>query len=398
MTSNRKKWRIAFVLAVLTSVLVTWFLWGKSIGKRRALCEAAFASGNWEELKSEATDWTLADADSGEAWMFLARAHQQLGDLEESVAALRKVPKTSPKSGTAQLAIVELYFGPLNKPQLGAEVCEEILKDNAESVTARQRLIFFLAMTRQRVRMIEQIRTAMKLRTEPKESYTYLFFADSLPFTNAAALNAHWLAGSPDSELFEVARAVYLAETLDIGVSQDNREQALAAEKALSEKETRMRELLEKYPHNIELLAYFLNRARLFGDLERVVELMSKAPVESESDNRFWRIKGWIHARRGEPQEAESSYRKAIELHPLDWGTRSLLAQLLQQEQRLEEASQLRELVEQANKLRRDIEVLPSADQLTIVIVQGLADYAGACGDQLYADCLSRRLRQQTSL
>lgn len=398
MASDYKKWRIVIVPVVLTIIPIAWFLSGKSIEQRRNLCQAAIASGQWEELRLEATEWTHVKPDSADAWMFLARAHQRLGNLDEAVASLQNVPKTSRQWNTAQLAIVELSFGPLNKPQLGAETCEKILNHNPESVVARQRLIFFLAMTRQRVRMIDQIRIAMKLRTESKEAYTYLFFADSLPFTNAASLNSQWLAGSPGSELFEVGRAVYLAETLDTGVSLDNRERALAAEEALSEKETRMRELLEKYPHNIEILAYHLNRARLISDLDRAVELMSMAPVESESDSRFWRAKGWIHARRGETGEAESSYRKAIELHPLDWGTRSLLAQLLQQEQRLEEAAQLRQLVDQANKLRRTIEVLPSADQVTIAVIRDLIDYAEACGDQLFAESLSDRLKQQTSL
>lgn len=398
MTSKRTRRQIAVLSGVLSLCLIVWFLSSKSIGSRRKRCQEALVALNWEQLRSEATEWTLVDEESAEAWTFLARAQERLGDYEGAVESLRRVPKTSPEASTAQLAIVELSFGSLNKPQFGAEMCEEILKQDPESVTARQRLIFFLVMTRQRARMIDQIRTAMKLRTESKDSYIYLFFADYLPFTNAAELNRQWLAGTPDSELFEVGRAVYLAETLDAGVSLDNREGALAAEEALAEKETRMKELLEKYPHNIELLAYHLNQARLVGDLNRAVELMSMAPLESESDNRFWRIKGWIHSLRGENEEAESSYRKAIELHPLDWGTRTLLAQLMQQQQQLQEASQLRQIVKQANELRREIEVLPSADQIPISSIRKLIDYATACGDQLYAESLNRRLKQQTSL
>jgi tetratricopeptide (TPR) repeat protein len=249
-------------------------------------------------------------------------------------------------------------------------------------------------MTLQRVRLVRQIRTALEAGTAPPEAFVYLFFADTLHFANGAALNSRWLLGDPESELFEVGVAVFISQTLDASISMDDREAAQAARHAFARKGQVMEQLLLKYPHNTELLAYHVRENVLTGNVSRVVELLAQAPVEAEEDNRFWRFKGWVHAQRGEVLQAERGYRRAIELQPLDWGTRHLLAELLQQQQRFEEVEQLRELVDRANVLRRALHAAPSALLVPRETLVQLASYAADCGETQMADALRRRIQQ----
>jgi tetratricopeptide (TPR) repeat protein len=345
-------------------------------------------------LEAQSRRWIHLAPQSGEAWVFLAEALQQQRKFEQAAACFEQVPAAAPEAESALLAKVDLEFGPLNRPRDGARTCELILQRNPQSLVAQQRLIFFLTMSLQRSRMIHQIREALRSGTEPRESYVYLFFADSLHFANGAELNGHWLTGDPASELFEVAEAIFIAETLDASISMDDREAAQLAQRALAQKGPVLEELLRKYPHNLELLAYQLRDSMLIGNIDRAVELLAQAPADAEGDNRFWRVKGWIHAQRGELDEAERNYRQALELHPLDWGTRHLLAELLQRQQRFPEVAQLRDLVQRANELRRAIHLAPAASQVPPETMIDLADYARDCGETQMATALRRRLEQ----
>jgi tetratricopeptide (TPR) repeat protein len=258
---------------------------------------------------------------------------------------------------------------------------------------ARQRLIFFLAMTLQRSRLQNQIRAAIDSESEPPEAFVYLFFLDSLHFSNATIWNGQWMQGNGDSELFEVAQAVCIAQTLDTSISMDDREESLAARRALEKKGPVMDELLERYPHNIELLAYHLRENVKSGNVGRVLSLLSHAPVESESDGRFWRYKGWVNFQRGELTAAEVAYHRALELHPLDWATRHFLAELCQRQQNFQGAGRLRELVSRANELRRALHAAPSAREVPEDVLRKLVRYAADCGDTQMADALQRRLQ-----
>jgi tetratricopeptide (TPR) repeat protein len=365
-----------------------------SIGGLRRLCRDAVRARQWSALQASSERWTAIAPESGEAWVFLAEACQQQQQFEQALQCLDRVPESAPEAEAALTAQMELQFGPLNRPREGAETCERILSRNPQSLVARQRLIFFLTMTLQRVRLIHEIRRALDSGTEPREAYVYLFFADSLRFDNGAELNGQWLSHDPESELFEVGEAIFIAETLDASVSMDDREAAQAARRALARKGPVMEQLLKKYPHNAELLAYQLRESVLTGNVSRAVELLAQAPADAEEDNRFWRFKGWVRAQRGELAAAESDYRHALELHPLDWGTRHLLAELLQRQQRPEEVARLRELVNRANALRRAIHLAPSASRVPPPTLVELATYAADCGDAQMAAALRHRLKQ----
>ncbi|MFT5325773.1 MAG: tetratricopeptide (TPR) repeat protein [Planctomycetaceae bacterium] len=384
-------------LTCLGAVMFAGRFWASlshpSVDELGRLCEAASRRQQWTTLQEHAERWTGIEPHNGNAWMYAARAKQQQRKYDQAAICLTRVPDDSPEFQSAQFAQVELAFGPRNRPREGASVCELILARDPQSRLARQRLIFFLAMTLQRSRLQTQIRAAINSESEPPEAYVYLFFLDSLHFSNATIWNGQWIQGNVDSELFEVAQAVCIAQTLDTSISMDDREESIAARRALEKKGPVMDELLERYPHNIELLAYHLRENVKSGNVGRVLSLLSQAPEESESDGRFWRYKGWVNFQRGELTAAEVDYNRALELHPLDWATRHFLAELYQRKQNFQEAGRLRELVRRANELRRTLHAAPSAREVPEKVLRKLVGYAADCGDTQMADALQRRLR-----
>jgi hypothetical protein len=398
---KKKSWIIVMcALGVALMAFACWLVetWSQpSYDSLRRQCQRAAQLRKWDQLLDISTKWSSRDSLSGEANVYQAEAFRGRGEFEQASARLAKVPRTAPEFASAMQALMDLQFGSLNRPRDGALTAEKILQEHPDAKVAQQRLIFFLTMTLQRSRLNQQIRSAFDADAEPREAYVYLFFLDSLFFANGAELNGKWLSGEPDSELFEVGEAVFIAETLDASVSMDDREASQAAQRDASRKAAVLETLRQKYPHNAELLAYQIRQCTLTANVTDAVKLLAQAPAEAERDNRFWRYKGWVHAQSNEPQEAEAAYRQALKLHPLDWSTRHLMAELLQRQQRLNEVGQLRKLVSRANEIRRVIQRAPSARQIPAGVMSQLADYAGDCGDSQTASILRRRIQQHSS-
>jgi tetratricopeptide (TPR) repeat protein len=189
-------------------------------------------------------------------------------------------------------------------------------------------------------------------------------------------------------------QAILSAESLETTFSMDDRENAEAIRRAIAEKSPVMEKLLEKYPHNTELLAYSIRQLMQKGDVSSVVRLLGMATVEAEDDHRFWRFKGWAHAEQNQIDEAEKAYRRAIELHPLDWNTRHMLAEILQKKQQYDEVKTLRGLVSRANDLRRALQVTSNEGQVSAATLMELASYASDCGERQLAKSLRRNLSQ----
>lgn len=354
----------------------------------------AMEAKDWRQCETTAVRWATIAPESGEPWLLLAETQRRQHKYQLALNCLDRIPLTSPESESGLVARMELQFGPLNRPADGAETCETILERNPQSSLARQRLIFFLAFTLQRTRLVHEIRVAVDAGNEPIEAYVYFFFADSLLFSNAVELNSRWLKGDPESELYEVGEAVFTAESLDLSVLLDDRDAAQLTRRSAARKAAVMEKLLAKYPQNTELLAYNIRQHIQTGDVAKVVELLAHSTVEDEIDHRFWRFKGWVHAQRQQGAEAEKSYRRAIELHPLDWSTRNLLAELLQQQERFEEVKTQRDLVARGNDLHRQLRHAPNTQQVPYDLLIRLAEYARDCDEVQISESLFRRLQQ----
>lgn len=389
---QRIRFRIVVVIGVLLAVAaVVWQFRGANYAE---LCHQAVEQRQWKQLSRLSQAWSDAEPDDAESWMYRAEAARQQGDLVSTNDFLGKVPPTSPFGVRALEARIELQFGPLNQPLAAVESCQALLQCDPASKVAHQRLIFFFAFTLQRQKLIEEIREAVTLRCEPREAYGYLFMADSLVLSNAGSQNARWLESDPTSELFAIAQAVHIAETLEGQIPRDDPEILSTMKEAIERRDRTLQDLLQKYPHNLELLAFFLRQAVERGDVARVNELLFQSPAEAEFDNRFWRYRGWLLQSDNDFSEAESAYRQALKRHPLDWTTRHLLAGLMRRKGDLAEAGRLEQLVLRANQLRRQFQQQETMRKIPPPVLKELAEYAAQCQDPLVAESLRSQMNR----
>lgn len=389
---QRLGFRIAVIVSVvLAAAVVAWQFRGTNYSE---LCRKAVEQRQWTQLARLSQAWSDAEPGNAEAWMFRAEAARQQGDLVSANDFLGKVPPKSRFGLRALEARIELQFGPLNQPLTAVESCQALLQRDPDSKVAHQRLIYFFAFTLQRRKLIDQVRDAVARRCEPREAYTYLFLADSLRLSNAGFQNEHWLESDPTSELFSVAQAVHIAETLEGQTPRDDPVVLARVKESIKRRDRTLKELLQKYPHNLELLAFFLRQAVEQGDVNRVSDLLSQAPIEAESDNRFWRYRGWLLQSHDDLAEAEEAYRQALKLHPFDWGTRHLLAGLMRRKGNLVEAGHLEQLVMQANPLWVQLQQQETVRRIPPKLLNDLATYAEGCQDQLIAESLHAQLQR----
>ena len=397
-----KRWKIAIVL-LLAAVTIAGarpasrWRWERRREAFRAECRAARDGRRWNDLQRLAADWAARDAESADAWMFLAEAAEARRDWQAEVENLARVPETDPKALPAFIEQAKLEFGPLNRPLAGEEVCQKLLRLEPRTTFAHQRLIQYYAISLQREKLVRQIRLAIDQQREPPEAYIYLLLLNTLRMLNGVESNQKWLESYPDEEIFAVARAIQIPEPTDdkAGVPPEELD---ATRRASAGKLKLVDFLLEKYPTNLELLAYKIDQSTMLGEVDRAAELLSRVPESGERDSRFWRFKGWLHETADELPEAEAAYKQSLEIFPLDWNAWNRLSVIYRRLKNVEEVGRLTGLVEQAQSLRKQIRALRSTEEVTLEILSDLAKYARDCGAVWMADPLDRRVRQRKGL
>ena len=400
MTVNRGS-RIAIVL-LLASVAASGagpasrWMWNRRRAAYAAQCRAAREGRKWDELQRLAGEWSRRDPQSADPWLFLAEASEGQRDRPATAAALARIPDSDPRAPQALVELAKLEFGLLNRPFEGEATCQRLLRLEPRAAFAHQRLIQYYALTLQREKLVQQIRFAVDQKREPPEAYVYLLLLDSLRMGNGMKFNEIWLEAHPDEEIFVVARAIQVREPHDeqAGVTPDELD---AARRASAGKLKLIESLLEKYPANLELLAYEIEHRINTGEIDRVTDLLSRAPEEAERDSRFWRFKGWVHETLDELPDAEAAYRQALQTHPLDWNAWNRLAVVYRRRQNPREVERLATLVEKARELRIKIRKLAAAELVTPEILADLQDYARKCGVDWLVEALERRSGQVPS-
>ena len=128
------------------------------------------------------------------------------------------------------------------------------------------------------------------------------------------------------------------------------------------------------------------------GKIDRVADLLARAPEAAEGDSRFWYFKGWVHEVLDELPDAEAGYGQALVINPLDWNARNRLAGCSRRWHDHREVERLTALFEQAQELRTKMRDLPGAERVTPEILTALSDYARKCQADWLAGAIDRTL------
>lgn len=367
-----------------------WRAW--HLGALESNCRRALEAKKWDELADFGRRLSWWQPGRAAPWMFRAQAAHEKGDLSDAAFYLNQLPDRDPKTPEALVERAALLFGPLNQP-LEAEVSlRRALRLNPTIVEAHRRLIFFYAFTLQRKKMVDQIQSSIEWDCDLPETYLYLISQDWLSFGNAYEMNTKWMQSDKESELFLVARVIY--RVTSFGLEQQPGELAAPDDdkSGIPYHERALADYFQRFPSNLELLAYYLKQASNDGDVERVAKLLATAPPESADDGRFWRYKGWLHDARGESSEAETAFRNAIRINAYDFVARHQLASVLRKAGKGAEVEQLERLYEEGKALRQTILELPDVQKAPRSVLWKVVEHATHCGQSEIAQKLARRL------
>lgn len=344
--------RLGVVLLVLAACasgglwLIGYFK-RSSIQQLQEQCQDLRGEKNWSELAEVSKRWTSAEPGSADAWLFRSEAAEGLQEWAAMADYLGHVPRTDRRAAGSLLRKSIVEFEKLNLPWQGIKTCDEVLELEPRVMVAHKQTIFFFMMSLQRAEAVRRIRRAIRVRRESPESYVFLVSANWLYPGSLYRTNNHWLQSDPDSEIFQVARAmqVYSSDAKNDPGQTHNFEHVPPPE-----------ELFQKYPHNIELLAYFLNNGMANGELERVEELLEAFPADiAETDARYFRAKAWCEDVRGEFDQAEQSLKRAYSLDRYWWHIHFQLHDLYRRLGRLDESEQFFKIYKISKELSTEI-------------------------------------------
>jgi tetratricopeptide (TPR) repeat protein len=387
---RRPVWVLRLIPAALVlGLLATGGYWWQRQSLQSAIkqCQAALLARRWDDARYWADQWTQLRPADASGWFARAEAARQQKDWTATEESLARVPVNDARYLRSQAMRADLVLEELRDPHRSIQIWNDLLKIAPSSDRAHQRLIYLYAMTLQRSAMGEQIRKAIRVRAEPPEAYGYLMAMNALVFSDGFPRVSQWLRQHPDDETLRVAQAVFAARTNPSkGQRMFGVGDGLTANLYLIEK------CRADYPHNLEVLSYFLEAAIGQAEFSRVGELLQGLPATAETDSRFWRYRGtWLDSQR-RPAEAAEAFRKAIELYPLDWRSHhelGIVARVLQQP---DLAARHAELGQRGKQLERRILELPNAAQADEPLMRELFQYALDCGDSDMAQGLDFRL------
>ena len=353
-------------------------------------CIAATKEQQWERLGLIATKWLAWDPRSNDAHVYLAESEFQAGRLQEAADLLGNVTDDYHGAVAALIFRGEMLYDDLHLPYEAEQTWQRILTIDPGNTHAHQRLVHFYALSLQRSRMVDQIRRSLQRRCEAPEAYAYLLSVNSLGFTQGLTHVRNWRQSYPEDETLEVAEAVYLAkygENPNILAEYEESHFFSGDQSAIDA-------CLQKYPQNMEVLAYHIEKRIYFDRADEVVALLKAAPAAAAEDSRFWRFRSWLLQQTGDVDQAIAALERSIELDRFGWRSRWELASTLRAHRRVAESRAVQELAMQG-KLLQDALFKTDGRALTWGLVEDMRAYIKEVGDAEVLAALDARIRSQ---
>lgn len=383
--------RIAVVVAVSLSFVFGYQEYREVRSEDfKSACRALSDDADWDGLQRESTAWTDWDPYESDAWLFRATAMLRLDDDAAALECIDHIPPGDPRVPAALIEIMNAQFSDFNRPLDGVRTARHVLDIEPRAAAPQQLLINFLALTAQRLKLIDQIEQAISLGSEPPEAYVYIMLADHLYFTNGPSLNERWLLSAPDAEELLVAREVQQTELKALSDKRNTDPLAIRKERRLV-----IENLRKRFPENLALLRYLMRDSSIGGDVDAIERLLSDVPPAGRGDSVFWRFRGWYHQTLNELEQSADAYLEAAKLFPLDWNVWHELSEVRRLQNRVEESQNMKRRSLFGKELRRELLQLPNAREVTDLQLEMIGIYFRDCGYEKLIQPLEARLVQR---
>jgi tetratricopeptide (TPR) repeat protein len=353
-------------------------------------CEQFSKQSQWDQLTKISKQWSDLQPDRAEPWLYRAEAAEAVQDWQTIADCLARLPRNDRRIVPALARKAGIEFENLNLPWDGLKTLDELIRIDSRVLLAHKQSIFLHAMTLQRAEMVRRIRAAIRVHRESPESYVYLAGASWFYGSSLYKHNTHWLQSNQSDETFQVARAmqIYMSE------AKTNLEEAARYEHIPTAEE-----LLLQFPHNLELLAYFLNLSMENGDLSRVEELLAAVPPElADDDARVWRARAWLADSSGDLLLAAESLRRAFAIDPYWYKVHYQLHDVLRRLEDIEQSNRFLQIYEVSLPLAKMIMEMNQSSEAfdNIAFRELLLKLADLVGDDEVATALRNRMPQQS--
>jgi tetratricopeptide (TPR) repeat protein len=394
-TSNlsRRFWVIVFVgfvaIAAAGGALIAYrSSLNKSIADLRISSERARRNGDWPELERLARQWANLEPNRVAPWTMAAAAARAMGELELCAQYLAQLPDTAPVEAFHELSLLQMET--LVQPLAARDTCQRALKQHPSDIESSTRLLFIHAMMCDRDALIAEAERAIRAGADSKITFAYWMSAKWLTFNNGHDLNRFWLEKQSTNEAFEIAAVAHQLSNRDLTSATNPTGASQTRSDSTSQNQKLLQSLLDRYPSNKELLAIALANLIQAGDTVKFSEVLSSAPAETATDNRFWRFKGWLHSANEEWDESIQAYGKAIELWPVDFASQNELAGVLRKKQGVEVAKDMQLKATLGTEVALSILRASSFESIPDTDYKKMAEYMELCGKKEFAQGLRR--------
>ena len=394
MTGRRPAFRARRGIGVvlIATILIAGLRWHRQSREAdfRRECRYAFETEDWATLGEASAQWQAFNPASEDALLYLAEFRARSGDMAAAVDLLTSLPDESDKTVAALMTAVDIQFQELQRPLDGLNTLDRLIRLAPEVSGFRRRQLFFYAMTLQRTKLIAAIRSSIEDRAEPPEAYVYLVLAGNLSFTNGVGVTQRWLSASPEETTFQIAFQIQKADFLSLmdAPTEQSRRELESTWKSLDR-------LLEQNPTNPILVRHRLFRAAADDDSSEVGRLLSQLPDEAWDDSVFLRYRAWFSHRQGQLDEAEESYRRSLQVFPMDWQTWQGLAEVLRRKGSFDRAEEAQKIALEGKELRKTLVQQPDAAEIQLEHLARIEEFARHCGDRTVSKAISKRLAEQ---
>lgn len=349
--------------------------------------QAAVEEQNWPVALQAAERWSAVRPQSTEAWLGVAEASRQLGQFALTADALGRISDDDPRALKSLALRGDLLLSELRQPTAAIETWRRMLRTAPAADLPHKRLVYLYAMTLQRTRLKDEIRLAIELECDQPEMYVYLMLLPSLQFSDGLIKCADWLKGEPDNRELRIALAVHAART-----APSETHTLFETRGVMPGDRSLIRKCHEDYPDHPEVLAVLIDQAIYDDDVDTVEKLLHEASPEADEDSRFWRYRGWAALRHRSPQQAIEMCLKGLDVHPLDWRVRHILADAERVIGAGEASQKNSEIAARGKVLERSLLEMTNTSAADDKKLRELGRFAHDCSDELVAEALERRL------